>query len=261
MLGRHRKLHLFDIDIPGRIAFKESDVFTPGDDLQTFVYDDLAFAVIICYDIRFPELARQAALQRLDGHQHHVVLVVAERTLALGAKQADHLAREGFHAQALAQHIVLAEQLAAHAFANDADGRARLEFIAGEFAPCHQRPVAGGKPGVGAADHAAGPVAPTRHQRGRRPRLGCHGHHAANLLRDHVGIGVLEGWRGAGAGPHALAGAHLQQIGAQPGDLVLHGARGAIAQRDHGDHRTHADHDTQHREERTQQIAANGAQR
>lgn len=62
MIGCHRKLHLFDIHVPEQIFFKESDVFTPGEDLQTFTYEGMSFTVMICYDIRFPELARQAAL-------------------------------------------------------------------------------------------------------------------------------------------------------------------------------------------------------
>ncbi|HPF21386.1 MAG TPA: carbon-nitrogen hydrolase family protein [Syntrophomonas sp.] len=62
MLGCHRKLHLFDIHIPDQIVFRESDVFTPGEDLPTFICEGMSFTVMICYDIRFPELARQAAL-------------------------------------------------------------------------------------------------------------------------------------------------------------------------------------------------------
>lgn len=76
------QIHLFDIDIPGKITFKESDTLTPGEELCVvdtgeFVVDGfLVFlaqvhqvahpicvadvgriAVGICYDIRFPELA------------------------------------------------------------------------------------------------------------------------------------------------------------------------------------------------------------
>ncbi|KAI0431680.1 carbon-nitrogen hydrolase [Xylaria sp. FL1042] len=61
-LATHRKVHLFDIDIPGKITFRESDVLTAGDKL-TLV--DLPghgrIAVAICYDVRFPELAMIAA--------------------------------------------------------------------------------------------------------------------------------------------------------------------------------------------------------
>lgn len=52
-----RKTHLFDIDIPGKISFFESDTLTPGDKL-TIV--DMPFGPVglgICYDIRFPEMA------------------------------------------------------------------------------------------------------------------------------------------------------------------------------------------------------------
>src|SRR3712207_540337 len=40
MIARHRKMHLFDIDIEGGQYFKESDVLTPGDDF-TLVDTDL----------------------------------------------------------------------------------------------------------------------------------------------------------------------------------------------------------------------------
>lgn len=62
MLAKHRKLHLFDIDIPGQIVFKESDVFSAGEYLDLIDYQQLRLAVLICYDIRFPELARRATL-------------------------------------------------------------------------------------------------------------------------------------------------------------------------------------------------------
>lgn len=62
LLATHRKVHLFDIDIPGKITFKESEVLSPGDKV-TFI--DIPghgrVAIAICYDIRFPELAMIAA--------------------------------------------------------------------------------------------------------------------------------------------------------------------------------------------------------
>ncbi|GBM41609.1 Omega-amidase NIT2, partial [Araneus ventricosus] len=36
LLAKHRKVHLFDIDIPGKITFKESDALAPGNSLTTF---------------------------------------------------------------------------------------------------------------------------------------------------------------------------------------------------------------------------------
>ncbi len=58
IIAKHRKMHLFDIDVKGKITFKESDVLTAGDD---FTIADTEFGKIgigICYDVRFPELAR-----------------------------------------------------------------------------------------------------------------------------------------------------------------------------------------------------------
>ena len=52
-----RKVHLFDIDIPGKITFKESETLTPGDHPTLFDTEFGKCAVGICYDIRFAELA------------------------------------------------------------------------------------------------------------------------------------------------------------------------------------------------------------
>jgi len=62
LLGRHRKIHLFDVDMPGRITFKESDTLSPGHNLTLIKHRKAVFGLLICYDIRFPELARALAL-------------------------------------------------------------------------------------------------------------------------------------------------------------------------------------------------------
>ena len=71
LVGRHRKVHLFDIDIPGKMTFKESDTLTAGDQLSTVVEVPLRgggpharVGVGICYDLRFPEMAMLAARER-----------------------------------------------------------------------------------------------------------------------------------------------------------------------------------------------------
>lgn len=63
LIGRHRKLHLFDIAVPGQIQFKESETLTPGDQVTLVDTDFGKLGVAICYDIRFPELARLMTLQ------------------------------------------------------------------------------------------------------------------------------------------------------------------------------------------------------
>ncbi|KAL3532671.1 hypothetical protein ACH5RR_006192 [Cinchona calisaya] len=55
--GKHRKIHLFDIDIPGKMTFKESMTLTAGES-PTIVDTEVGrIGIGICYDIRFQELA------------------------------------------------------------------------------------------------------------------------------------------------------------------------------------------------------------
>lgn len=62
LLATHRKVHLFDIDIPGKIRFKESEVLSPGNKVTIVDLPEYGkIAIAICYDIRFPELAMIAA--------------------------------------------------------------------------------------------------------------------------------------------------------------------------------------------------------
>lgn len=62
IIAKHRKAHLFDIDIPGGITFKESLTLTSGDKATVFELGDFGKVGLgICYDIRFPELAMAAS--------------------------------------------------------------------------------------------------------------------------------------------------------------------------------------------------------
>ena len=58
LVGKHRKAHLFDVDIKGGITFKESSVLEAGNHATVFKAGDLTIGVAICYDMRFPELMR-----------------------------------------------------------------------------------------------------------------------------------------------------------------------------------------------------------
>lgn len=59
ILAKHRKMHMFDIDVPGGIRFRESDSLSPGNSITAFQATSLPcmVGVAICYDMRFPELA------------------------------------------------------------------------------------------------------------------------------------------------------------------------------------------------------------
>lgn len=64
LLGKHRKVHLFDIDIKGGIQFKESDTLSSGKTITLIDTEYCKIGVAICYDVRFPEMFR---LMTLDG--------------------------------------------------------------------------------------------------------------------------------------------------------------------------------------------------
>jgi len=63
LVATHRKVHLFDIDIPGKITFKESETLTGGSSSTFFDTEFARVGLGICYDVRFPELAMIAARQ------------------------------------------------------------------------------------------------------------------------------------------------------------------------------------------------------
>ena len=57
-IAKHRKMHLFDCDIPGGANFHESDTLTAGNEVTVFETEFGKFGLMICFDIRFPELSR-----------------------------------------------------------------------------------------------------------------------------------------------------------------------------------------------------------
>jgi len=58
LIGEFRKLHLFDIDIPNKITFRESDALSPGNSLTVVDTPYCKIGLGICYDIRFPDVAQ-----------------------------------------------------------------------------------------------------------------------------------------------------------------------------------------------------------
>ncbi|MPN15983.1 Deaminated glutathione amidase [bioreactor metagenome] len=58
LLAKYSKTHLFDIDIKGKVSFKESDSIAKGEKIVTFDTEFGRFGIGICYDIRFPELSK-----------------------------------------------------------------------------------------------------------------------------------------------------------------------------------------------------------
>ncbi|WP_296888343.1 carbon-nitrogen hydrolase family protein [uncultured Methanobrevibacter sp.] len=58
IIAKHRKMHLFDVDVKGGIYFKESDTLTPGNKFTVCETDFGKIGIGICYDVRFPQLAQ-----------------------------------------------------------------------------------------------------------------------------------------------------------------------------------------------------------
>lgn len=62
IIARHRKMHLFDVDLP-EMSFSESAAFMPGSDITVFDTEYGRFGVAVCYDMYFPELFRAMTLR------------------------------------------------------------------------------------------------------------------------------------------------------------------------------------------------------
>ncbi|KAF0760704.1 omega-amidase NIT2-like, partial [Aphis craccivora] len=57
LIAKHRKVHLFDVNIPGSTCFKESNAMSPGNTLNTFQLGKFKVGLGICHDMRFSEMA------------------------------------------------------------------------------------------------------------------------------------------------------------------------------------------------------------
>ena len=62
-LAKHRKAHLFDIDVQGGQRFRESDPLSPGNAITTFETAFGTMGLCVCFDLRFEELARCMCLR------------------------------------------------------------------------------------------------------------------------------------------------------------------------------------------------------
>jgi predicted amidohydrolase len=58
LVSRYRKIHLFDVDLPGQPPLRESALYSAGDQLVTHETEFARVGLSICYDLRFPELYR-----------------------------------------------------------------------------------------------------------------------------------------------------------------------------------------------------------
>ncbi|MFS4460979.1 carbon-nitrogen hydrolase family protein [Bdellovibrio sp. HCB2-146] len=66
LLPTYQKMHLFDIQLEGQKAIRESDVFRHGQTPHTLEVDGWKIGEAICYDLRFAELFSRYARQEVD---------------------------------------------------------------------------------------------------------------------------------------------------------------------------------------------------
>lgn len=62
LIATYRKVHLFDVDVPGLVTDRESQAVLPGDALSLVPLPGITLGLSICFDVRFPELYRALAL-------------------------------------------------------------------------------------------------------------------------------------------------------------------------------------------------------
>ncbi len=88
ILACYRKIHLFDIDIPGQVTVKESASMKPGVEVVVHNTPLGIFGLSVCYDLRFPELYRQLAQRGAE-----VLFVPSAFTFPTGAAHWEPLLR------------------------------------------------------------------------------------------------------------------------------------------------------------------------
>ena len=98
-IARHRKMHLFDINVKNGQHFQESAVLSPGNDITVFETEFCVMGLAVCYDIRFPELFRLMAAKGAK-----VILVPASFNMTTGPMHWELL----FRSQALNNQLFTA---------------------------------------------------------------------------------------------------------------------------------------------------------
>ncbi len=103
IVARYRKTHLFDVDVPGTVRYRESDGLSRGDELVVAHLRPFDLGLSVCFDVRFPELYRA-----LSARGAEVLAIPAAFNAGTGASHWDVLVR----ARAIENHafVVAATQ-------------------------------------------------------------------------------------------------------------------------------------------------------
>lgn len=88
VVATYRKLHLFDVDVPGGPKVRESEVYAPGREVVVTDSPLGPLGLAICYDLRFPELFRA-----LVGRGARALALPSAFTLPTGTEHWEPLVR------------------------------------------------------------------------------------------------------------------------------------------------------------------------
>jgi deaminated glutathione amidase len=87
-IARYRKIHLFDVVVPGGLRYLESETVARGEDIVTYPVGDFTVGCAICYDVRFPTIFRKLRDRGAD-----VIALPAAFTAQTGKDHWEPLAR------------------------------------------------------------------------------------------------------------------------------------------------------------------------
>ncbi len=109
VLAIYRKIHMFDVNVPGGMRIMESEMVSAGDQIVTYQLGGLTIGCAICYDLRFPELFRALRDAGAD-----VIVLPSAFTLQTGKDHWEPLIR----ARAIETQVYLAASAQAGSHAN-----------------------------------------------------------------------------------------------------------------------------------------------
>ncbi|MFM0360526.1 carbon-nitrogen hydrolase family protein [Paraburkholderia sediminicola] len=108
ILARYRKIHLFDVEVPGGMTYLESARVGRGNDIVTYRVGLFTVGCAICYDIRFPELFRKLVDKGCD-----IIILPAAFTSQTGKDHWEVLLRA--RAIECQSYVIACNQVATHA--------------------------------------------------------------------------------------------------------------------------------------------------
>jgi deaminated glutathione amidase len=121
ILAAYRKIHLFDVDLPGGPKYQESQFILPGREVVAAPLPGTLFTagLALCYDLRFPELFRALVEKGAD-----LIFLPAAFTLATGRDHWEVLIRaRAIENQA---YVVAPAQLGQHSKGRRSYGRSLI---------------------------------------------------------------------------------------------------------------------------------------